>query len=203
VTRRQYAPSVIAAVGEESPHVAAPVIEGVGTAPQPAAPPPTRPATAISAPVPTPKPLPTKPLPTKLLPTKPRPPKARVVPNPVPIPIPVRPAAAAKKGSKAAVPGAPRPARQSSRPELPLKLSFHDALIGADKRAVLENLSDSALEVMLDVKSPVTGAHFSRTFVINPRSFGQVGRAQGWPFARGQLVTVSNPEYRPLVRTVG
>ena len=99
-------------------------------------------------------------------------------------------------------PGTAWPERAAARPELPVRLSFRDALIGPHKRAVLENLSDSALEVVLDVKSPVTGAHFSRTFVINPRSFGQVGRAQGWPFAPGQLVTVSHPRYRPLVQTV-
>jgi uncharacterized RDD family membrane protein YckC len=185
VTRRQYAPSVIAAVAAEAPHAAAPVVDGAGAPPRPAASRPARPATVMSAAAPTPTP-------------------AKLPSAPAPIPVPDRSTAvAAKKSSNAAAPGTPRPPRPSSRPELPLKLSFHDALIGADKRAVLENLSDSTLEVMLDVKSPVTGAHFSRTFVINPRSFGQVGRAQGWPFARGQLVTVSNPQYRPLVRTVG
>jgi|SRR5579871_1123382 len=187
VTRRQYAPSVIAAVAAEAPQAAATVIDGAGAPPRPAASRAPRAATVVSTPAPTPMA-----------------PQPRTAAAPIRVSVPDRSTAVAgKKDSKAPAPGSPRPPRPSSRPELPLKLSFHDALIGADKRAVLENLSDSALEVMLDVKSPVTGAHFSRTFVINPRSFGQVGRAQGWPFARGQLVTVSNPQYRPLVRTVG
>jgi uncharacterized RDD family membrane protein YckC len=186
VTRRQYAPAVIAAVADAAPEAAAAATDGAGI-PRPPASPVPRSAKAVSAPTLTP------------------------TPTPVPVPVPVsakprtgrsdRPVAPGKKGVKA--PGTSRSPGSSSRPDLPLKLSFHDALIGADKRAVLENLSDTALEVMLDVKSPVTGAHFSRTFVINPRSLGQIGRAQGWPFARGQLVTVSNPEYRPIVQTVG
>lgn len=181
VTRRQYAPSVIAAVAAPAPEAAAAARDDAGM-PRPSAPPVPRPTTAVSAPTPVPVPVP--------MPTKPRTTAATD-----------RASASGKKGVKAS--GTSRPSGSSSRPDLPLKLSFHDALIGADKRAVLENLSDTALEVMLDVKSPVTGAHFSRTFVINPRSLGQIGRAQGWPFARGQLVTVSNPEYRPIVQTVG
>jgi uncharacterized RDD family membrane protein YckC len=178
VTRRQYAPSVIAAVAEAAPDAAASAAAGADAA-RPSAPPAPRPVTAVSAPAPAPA----------------------AAAKPRTAPGTEQPVVPGKKGEKAT--GTSRAPRNSSRPDLPLKLSFHDALIGADKRAVLENLSDSALEVMLDVKSPVTGAHFSRTFVINPRSFGQIGRAQGWPFARGQLVTVSNPEYRPIVQTVG
>jgi uncharacterized RDD family membrane protein YckC len=187
VARRQYAAAVIAAVAEAAapnavgvPAGAAGVAANAGAASSAAGPAAAR--NGASAP----------------------PPRSSAA---APQAQPRREARTGAKGGRAAqqtntVPVAARPERGSSRPELPLRLSFRDALIGPDKRAVLENLSDNALEVVLDVKSPVTGAHFSRTFVINPRSFGQIGRAQGWPFAPGQLVTVSNPEYRPLVQTV-
>lgn len=89
-----------------------------------------------------------------------------------------------------------------SRPELPLRLSFRDAWLGSGKRAVLENLSDSTLEVVLDVQNPRTGAHFRRAYVINPLALGEIRQTQGRPFASGQLVTVSNPRYRPIVQTV-
>jgi uncharacterized RDD family membrane protein YckC len=201
VTRRQYGADVIAAASEAE------------TASSPAAAAAATAAAAVPARAPALLPVP-----------------ASAVPGPVPASAPAAtvatsasgrprtsvtaPAARARREPRPA-PSAKRRAPQTNtppvashhehvpaRPELPVRLSFSDALIGPDKRAVLENLSDSALEVVLDVKSPVTGAHFSRTFVINPRSFGQVGRAQGWPFAPGQLVTVSNPQYRPLVQTV-
>jgi len=116
-------------------------------------------------------------------------PHVRVAPS-----APVRPMPAAA--------GTPPQERTPAKPELPVRLTFRDALLGSGKRAVLENLSDNALDVVLEVKSPLTGAHFTRTFIINPRSYGQIGRAQGWPFARGDLVTVSHPRYRALVQTV-
>ena len=155
VTRRQFAPPVIAAAAEG----------GTASAPPGLVPPAAKRESRVS-------------------------PDSKRRPAKIPAqPAPVLPAVA-------------QPERVAARPELPVRLSFPDALIGPDKRAVLENLSDSALEVVLDVKSPVTGAHFTRTFVINPRSFGQVGRAQGWRFVAGQLVTVTHPQYRPLVQTV-
>jgi uncharacterized RDD family membrane protein YckC len=183
VTRRQYSAAVIAAVVEAAPPSAASVAPSTAAAPASAASPAAaRTATATSASRPR--------SPAAAPPAQPRG-ESRQGASPAPSAVQANTSA-----SKA------RPQRVSSRPELPVRLSFRDALIGPDKRAVLENLSDDALEVVLDVKSPVTGAHFSRTFVINPRSFGQVGRAQGWPFAPGQLVTVSNPQFRPLIQTV-
>ena len=89
-----------------------------------------------------------------------------------------------------------------SRPELPLKLSFRDAWVGSGKRAVFQNLSDNTLEIVLDVRSPRTGAHFRYAYVINARAYGVIERTQGRPFVPGQLVTVSNPDYRPIVQTV-
>jgi uncharacterized RDD family membrane protein YckC len=185
VARRQYAAEVIAAVAEAAaPSAPGIAPSGAGAPASAASPAAVRTATA-----------------TVTIATRPQSPAA------TPGAHPRRESRQGPRAERPAVqtnipPGAARPERIPSRPELPLRLSFKDALIGPDKRAVLENLSDSALEVVLDVKSPLTGAHFSRTFVINPRSFGQVGRAQGWPFAPGQLVTVSNPQFRSLVQTV-
>jgi len=196
VTRRQYTPEVIATAADAA--TASSFEPALAAGPARSAPPPQVPAAAVARPAREPRPVarPARPArqtntPSKILASTPAKSPSNTLAN--------TPANTPTNTSRA---DSVRPARVAARPSLPVRLSFKDALIGTDKRAVLENLSDSALEVVLDVKSPVTGAHFSRTFVINPRSFGQVGRAQGWPFAPGQLVTVSNPEYRPLVQTV-
>ena len=193
VVRHQYAPEVIEAASRAAPPSATPPVasRSAGVAPRPA------PAVAVAG---AGAPARREPVRRESAPRESAPREARRVP------APRDPRSAAKLARRAepdnTTAGNAYMERVPSRPELPVRLSFKDALIGPDKRAVLENLSDIALEVVLDVKSPVTGAHFSRTFVINPRSFGQVGRAQGWPFAPGQLVTVSNPQYRSLVQTV-
>ena len=72
--------------------------------------------------------------------------------------------------------------RAESRPDLRIKLSF-------------------SLEIVIEVKSS-TGQGFRRRVTINPGQIGQLGPREGWAFASGQLVTLSNPAFRPIVRPV-
>lgn len=89
-----------------------------------------------------------------------------------------------------------------SRPDLPVILSFRPALLGQGKVAVLQNTSDAAVEVDVNVSSAATGMHKRFHGVINGRGNVQIGRQQGWQFAPGQVVTIVNGRYRPIVRTV-
>jgi len=91
----------------------------------------------------------------------------------------------------------------ASRPDLPVELTFHDAVLRSGKIAVLQNLSDSDLEVELEVHSPATGEHLDRQLVIGAHGMLQIGAAQGWRFAPGQIVTLDSNRYRPMVRIVG
>jgi hypothetical protein len=67
----------------------------------------------------------------------------------------------------------------------------------------MQNLSNRTLEVILEVQSPAAGVQFRRALVINPGQIGQFGPQEGWAFASGQLVTLSNPAFRPIRQTVG
>ena len=89
----------------------------------------------------------------------------------------------------------------SLRPDLPIRLSFHRGVLTEGEVATLVNFSGRTLEIALDVDSP-TGEHFHHTVVINPGRFIEFGQRQGWAFASGQLVTLSNPGYRPIKRMV-
>jgi len=89
-----------------------------------------------------------------------------------------------------------------ARQELPIRLTFHDAMFGAGKVAVLQNLSDSDLEVTLEVQNAASGAHVRRRLVVNAHGLLRFGQAQGWAFAPGQVVTLNNEKYRPMVQTV-
>jgi uncharacterized RDD family membrane protein YckC len=89
-----------------------------------------------------------------------------------------------------------------SLPDLPLRVSFYRARRGPGKRAVLENLSDIPLEVVVEVQTPGSSAHLRATFLIKERSLGQVGQVRGSPFTAGQLVIVRHPQYRPIIRTI-
>jgi hypothetical protein len=89
-----------------------------------------------------------------------------------------------------------------SRRDLPIQLSFHDAGPRSGKVAVLHNLADADLEIVLEVQSPGSGEHVKRPLVISAHGMLQIGAAQGWRFAPGQIVTLDNDKYAPLVRIV-
>ncbi len=92
---------------------------------------------------------------------------------------------------------------QEVRPDLPIKLGFRPALFGEGKVAVLQNVSNREIEVTLDVQSPATGRNYHRALVIDANRVQQIGKAEGWEFASGQQVRLNNPQYRPIVGTVG
>jgi hypothetical protein len=122
---------------------------------------------------------------------------------------PPRSAAAAAPPPPPSVAAAqPEPPARATQPaataqqELPIRLTFHDAIFRSGKVAILQNLSDTDLEIEMDVQTPATGAHARHRLTVNARSVLRFGPAQGWPFAVGQIVTLNNGNYRPLVQTV-
>lgn len=90
----------------------------------------------------------------------------------------------------------------ASRRNLPIQLTFHEA--GRSGRvALLQNLSDADIEVTLEVQNPASGNEVRRPLVINAHGMLQIGPAEGWRFAPGQIVSLNKDQYRPLVRIVG
>jgi hypothetical protein len=93
-----------------------------------------------------------------------------------------------------------RLAAQSGR-NLPIDLTFFEAG-RSGKVALLHNLSDADIEVMLEVQSPASRSDVRRPLVINARGMLQIGPAEGWRFAPGQIVSLNKDKYRSLVRIV-
>ena len=84
---------------------------------------------------------------------------------------------------------------------LPIELTFHD--VGrSGKVALLRNLSDADIELVLEVQTPASGTHTQRPLVINAGGMLRIGEAEGWRFASGQIISLKKDQYRPLVRIV-
>ena len=92
---------------------------------------------------------------------------------------------------------------KEARPDLPITMGFRPSLLGNGKVAVIQNISNSEIEVTMDVVSPATGLTFHRALVIDAHRVQQLGKAEGWEFAAGQQVRLNNPKYRPAGWTVG
>jgi hypothetical protein len=89
-----------------------------------------------------------------------------------------------------------------SRPDLPVRLLFFDAARAGAKVAVLQNLSNTELDVTLDVQSPGSNAHARKQLVLAARGVLRMGPAQGWAFTSGQVVTLDSVKFRRIVQTV-
>jgi hypothetical protein len=89
----------------------------------------------------------------------------------------------------------------ASRRNLPIQLTFHEGG-RSGKVALLRNLADVDIEVMLDVQNPVSGNEVRRSLVINAHGMLEIGPAEGCRFAPGQIVSLNKDQYRPLVRIV-
>jgi hypothetical protein len=90
-----------------------------------------------------------------------------------------------------------------SRPDLPINLSFRQALLSAGLVGIFRNTSGQELEFTLDLESPATGQHVRKAVVLNANGILEIGAQQGWAFAPGQRVMLNNPAYRPHAYTVG
>ena len=147
-----------------SPHLAPHGATVASPVPQPSAPAPEPSAPAPEPSAPAPEPSAPAPQPSA--------PVAQVAASRGPV-APQTPA-----GSVASIAG-------RSLPDLPLRVSFYKARRGPGQRAVLENLSDTPLEVVVEVQNPGSSTQLRATFLIRERSLGQVGQVRGSPFAAG------------------
>src|SRR5258708_4348118 len=68
---------------------------------------------------------------------------------------------------------------KEARPDLPITMGFRPSLLGNGKVAVMQNISNSEIEVTLDVMSPATGLTFHKALVIEPHGVQQLGKAEG------------------------
>jgi len=89
-----------------------------------------------------------------------------------------------------------------SRPDLPVRLLFFDAARAGAKVAVLQNLSNTELDVTLEVQSPGSNTHARKQLVLAAHGVLRMGPAQGWAFTPGQVVTLDNAKFRHIVQTV-
>lgn len=85
---------------------------------------------------------------------------------------------------------------QATKPDLPVSLGFRPALLGSGLVGVFKNTSSSSLEVAAIFSSPATGSRQEANLVIPPNGVKEIGHAEGWPFAPGQHIKLTNNRYR-------
>jgi len=84
-----------------------------------------------------------------------------------------------------------------SKPDLPVSVSFRAALMGSGLVAIFKNNGTKAIEVAAEFTSTATGTKRSANLVLEPNLARQIGHAEGWPFAAGQHIRLTNNQFRP------
>jgi hypothetical protein len=86
----------------------------------------------------------------------------------------------------------------ATKPVLPITVSFHKSLSGSGLVGVFKNSSVSPLEIEAVFSSPATGGKRAANLVIPPNGVKEIGHVEGWPFAAGQHIQLTNRQYKAV-----
>ena len=89
-----------------------------------------------------------------------------------------------------------------SKRDLPVIVSFRTSLLGSELIAAFKNTSGSQLEVAGTFSSSATSQTKEISFVVPPNGIKELNASDGWPFAKGQQIKLSNANFRSLEYTV-
>lgn len=80
--------------------------------------------------------------------------------------------------------------------DLPVSVGFREALLGSGLVAIIENHSGKPLEVAAEFSSDKTGDRKRVSLVIPANGQVNYGHTEGWAFASGQKIKLTNSDYR-------
>lgn len=92
--------------------------------------------------------------------------------------------------------------QELAKRDLPISVSFRPALLGSGLVATFKNNSGQALEFAAEFSSSATNQERRTNLVIPANGVHEMGYTEGWSFAAGQHVRLSNTNFRTIEYTV-
>jgi hypothetical protein len=83
-------------------------------------------------------------------------------------------------------------------PDLPLRVNMRKALMGAGEVAQLQNFGGRELVVAVVAHSPATNQSREWRLVIAPGTAQELGHKEGWAFASGDELSITDTAFRPM-----
>jgi hypothetical protein len=93
-------------------------------------------------------------------------------------------------------------AEYEARPEMPIELTYREAMLGPGLVVIFKNISDRHLSVVANFKNPTLNMSEAFRLDLSPNQIKEVGHAEGWAFASGDLIKVEHNEYKALTRSL-
>lgn len=88
-------------------------------------------------------------------------------------------------------------AEYESRPELPVEISYREALLGPGLVAVFKNTSSRHLAIVATIYNPTLQKEESYRLDLSPETPIEVGHSEGWTFSSGDIIKLVHSEYKP------
>lgn len=91
---------------------------------------------------------------------------------------------------------------EARKPVLPVRVTYRSAFMGPGLVAVFHNDSDAMLEFVASFTSPGTNTNQAYRLVLGAKERKDVGHLEGWQFAPGHRISLTNAGYRPVETVV-
>lgn len=87
---------------------------------------------------------------------------------------------------------------QSKKPPMPIRLSFRGAFFSNGRVMICKNTAGKLTAFNFKVTNPTTGAAKTFRLIVDPDIPKEFGHQEGWDFAPGDTIEVTNLDYEPL-----
>ena len=88
-------------------------------------------------------------------------------------------------------------ARINSLPEMPIQVTYREALMGSGLVSSFKNTSNRHLSVLVALENPSMNQSKSIRLDLAPGQVTEIGHMEGWAFSSGDKISVTHNEYRP------
>jgi multidrug efflux pump subunit AcrA (membrane-fusion protein) len=89
----------------------------------------------------------------------------------------------------------------ASSKEMPLSVSFRNAIVGDGKAVVLQNTSSDTLLVNVKFTDPTATTHQVYHLVLDGGAIKELGSLGAWKLGSGDRIEIESADYAPIVKT--
>lgn len=86
--------------------------------------------------------------------------------------------------------------------ESPITIMHRESAVGRGKVVVITNPSGQKVAIDVLISSSETDQEATLKYTLNPRTFAEIGWAQGWQFVSGEEIIVSSNKYSDVEYTI-
>jgi hypothetical protein len=88
------------------------------------------------------------------------------------------------------------------KPEMPVSISYRKALTGPGYVAMFSSKNNKNIVVNAEITCPESGSYINKRLDIPTQGTKEIGYLEGWSFKNGDIIILTNQNYKELRRVV-